>query len=437
MDQQLSSLSKRGIELADNPARIDFELFMEAAENLYCPETNPDGAFVLNVAENSLMAPVIQQQLTSILQQKEMPDWVLKYTALLGHPEVREAVAQFMETQLCGCPISPDSLGFSAGASAIIEISSFVLANPGDVAVIPAPSYPMYTKDMGTKSGIERYDLQTHFDLQEIGSTAPVSAALLDKTLADLQQQGKCFKILLITSPDNPTGCQYSEQALGDLAQWCMKHEVHMIVNEIYGLSLIDTKDTALATDYDRGASYVSFAQLMAEHQSDYLHLWYAFSKDFAMSGLRFGVVHSLNQSFLTGFENANIPHMVSNITQWVVGELLQDTAFVSSYLKENHQRINQSYKLVVDSMNKINAPYIPSRGSLFVWIDLSAQLSEDSAQGEEQLWIDIYRNTGILLTPGAGFQHQKKGLFRIVFSAVPYDHLKVAMDRLVKYCAS
>jgi 1-aminocyclopropane-1-carboxylate synthase len=386
------------------------------------------------VAENSLTAPIIQEKLTAILQQQEMPEWVLKYTNSLGHPEVRATVAQFMEDYLCNCPIDADSIGFSAGASAIIEVSSFVLANPGDVVVIPAPSYPMYTKDLGTKSGLERYDLQTHFNLSEIGSKAPVNTNLLDEVWVDLKRQGKCFKILLLTSPDNPTGCRYSEQELWQLANWCMQHKVHLIVNEIYGLSLIDTQDPLIEEEYEEAGSYASFAQIMAAAKSDYLHLWYAFSKDFAMSGLRFGVVHSLNKAFMTGFENANIPHLVSNITQWMVGEMLKDSAFLDTYIEKNELLINNSYKLVVEALRKINAPYIPARGSLFVWADLSAYLSEDSDKGQEQLWVDLYRNTGLLLTPGEGFQHQKKGLFRIVFSAVPFSHLAVAMDRLVKY---
>ena len=80
MGHPSSSLSTRGRASAENPARIDFELFMEANQNLYCPDSNPDGAFPLNVAENTLSTSTIKAQLTSILQQNEMPDWVLNYT---------------------------------------------------------------------------------------------------------------------------------------------------------------------------------------------------------------------------------------------------------------------------------------------------------------------------------------------------------------------
>lgn len=434
MKQQHETLSKRGQDLAENPARIDMKLFIEAAQNIYCPDTNPSGTFLLNVAENSLTAPIIKKKLTAILQQKELPDWVLKYTDSLGHPEVRAALAHFLENNLFKCPVDPDTIALSAGASAVIEVTSFVLANPGDVAVIPAPSYPMYTKDLGTKSGVERYDLQTHYHLNDVGSKAPVDISMLEKTLDELNALNKCFKILLITSPDNPTGCQYTKQQLKQLAHWCIAHDVHMIVNEIYGLSLINTQDPLIKDSYQDFGTYASFAQIIAELNSDYLHLWYAFSKDFSMSGLRFGMLHTLNKNLLKGYDNANIPHMVSNITQWMVGEMLKDSAFIEHYIKTNKALLNASYKLVIEAFNKIKVPYIPSRGSLFVWVDLSKFLKADSADGQEQLWLDIYNNTGLLLTPGAGFQHLKKGLFRMVFTAIEIDHLKVAMDRLISF---
>ncbi|MFS4447566.1 aminotransferase class I/II-fold pyridoxal phosphate-dependent enzyme [Maribacter sp. 2307UL18-2] len=434
MSGTLGNLADRGAKLASNPARIDFEIFMEAAQNLYNPEENPNGAFPLNIAENQLMTSEMKGQLSSIIRHNEIPDWTLKYTALLGNIEVRKVVAEFMERYLCKVPIMPDSIGLSAGASAIIEVSSFLIANPGDVVVIPAPSYPMYTNDMGIKSGMERYDLQTNDALQNFGSEAPVTTDSLDSTWNELNNQGKVFKILLVTSPDNPTGSRYTEKELRALAHWCIQHEVHMIVNEIYGLSLIDIRDQNLKADYPAGRSYVSFAKIMHEMDNDFLHLWYGFSKDFSMSGLRIGVVHSLNKNFMKGFENANVPHLVSNMTQWVLGELLKDTRFIDTYILENQKRLTGSYKLMVAHLRKNEIPYVPSEGSFFVWADFSKYLVEDSDYGQERLWLDIYHHAGVLLTPGGGFGHEKKGWFRIVFTAVPFAHLKVAMERITTY---
>ncbi len=434
MNKNITSLSKRGAVLIKNEGRVDTQLFMEASQDIYCPNNNPNGKFPLNVAENSLTASIIKEKITSIVRENEIPSWVLKYTHFLGNPEVRSNVASFMEKQLCKCPIDPDTIGFSAGASAIIEVSSYVLADKNDVVVIPAPSYPMYTNDFGVKNEIKRYDLQTHHEIDEIGSRAPVNIDMLDKALIELNKQNKCFKILLITTPDNPTGCVYSEQELQKLAKWCIDNNIHMIVNEIYGLSLIDTKDPCIKDDYKENTSFSSFANIMAEKNSDYLHLWYALSKDFSMSGLRFGILHSLNKDLLKGFENSNLTHMVSNITQWIVGQMLKDSEFVDDYIEKNKSLLIRSYKSVIKSLKSIGVNYIPSRGSLFVWADFSKFLQENSEKGQEKLWLDIYENTGVLLTPGTGFQHKKKGMFRIVFTAVPFTHLEVAMEKLTFY---
>ncbi|GAA4281071.1 aminotransferase class I/II-fold pyridoxal phosphate-dependent enzyme [Gaetbulibacter aestuarii] len=427
MPLKFTSLSKRGNNLADSPARIDFELFMEASENIYHPETNPKGAFPLNVAENQLSALDIKNKLISIFREETIPDWVMGYTSALGHPEVRASIAKFMEQHLCYCPIDPESLGLSAGASAVIETSTFMLANPGDVVVIPAPAYPMYTNDTGVKSLMERYNLQTHFDIEALGNQGPVTTSHLDQALKDLESQSRVFKLLLITAPDNPTGCLYTEPQLKTLANWCMERNIHMVVNEIYGLSRIESHGS-------EEQNYCSFAKIMHEAKSDYLHMWYGFSKDFAMSGIRIGVAHSLNEAFIKGLDNVNVPHMVSNLAQWGISELLNDADFVSQYIILNKKRLSQSYRLMTKALDELNIPYVPAKGSFFIWADFSNYLSEQSTEAEDQLWLDIYTNTKVLLTPGKGFGHEKKGLFRIVFTAVPFEHLKVAVERLKGY---
>lgn len=432
--QTLSTLSQRGQDLAANPARTDIEWWMEAMENLFHPTDNPMGAFPLNVAENSVMADAIQGECQKILQENTVPDWVLKYTSPAGYPEVREIMAAFMNSHFDSEAIQADNLVFSAGAAASLEVCSFVLANPGDVVVIPAPAYPMYTHDLGIKSGMERWDLQTHFHIAEHTSLALVTTEDLNQILQEIQAAGKVCKILLLTSPDNPTGSIYTIEQLELIADWCIEHQVHLVVNEIYALSQIDTAHPELQADYPRAMPFRSFASIMGERKSDYLHLIYALSKDFAISGMRFGLIHSLNEAFIQGLGNVNIPQMVSNLTQWLVGELFKKEDFIAAYITENSRKITDSYLTVVRMLRRLGIPYTPSRGSLFIWADFSTFLQENSSAAEEKLWMDIFKDTQILFTPGVGFGHHKKGLYRIVHTAVPTSHLQVAMDRLEEY---
>ncbi len=429
-----SSLSQRGQQAQNTALRIDFEVFFEAMENQYDPETNPDGAIALNIAENKLSWGLLQQKMQEVAAQQMIPDWVASYTSALGAPEFRQTLAAFMARFLTKCPIKPDHLGLSAGATATVEVTSWILGHPGDVAVFPAPCYPVYKQDIGNKAGLERYDLVTHHELSEISQAPALEVSDLEKTWQNLTAQGKRFRLLVLTSPDNPTGGIFSKKRLEAMADWCINKEVHLIVNEIYGLSLIDTTHPDIAEDYTRPVEFYSFANIMKEKNSDYLHLWYALSKDWGASGFRVGVVHSLNEAFLEAFNNLNAPHMVSNHTQWMFKQVLGDADFVEKYIAHNQKAMTESYALVIRYLKKWGVPYVPARGSLFVWLDLSSFLSEPTQEAENQLWMDIYEKTKVLLTPGEGFGHGKKGQYRLVYSCVGKEELEVAMERMGRW---
>ena len=135
-----TSLSSRGARAADTTLRIDYGAYCEAIGNAYHPTDNLTGALPLNVAENRLSWLDLKAKIEAITSENEVPEWVPGYTSARGAPEFREAIASFLAKHLTGCPIDPEHLGVSAGASSVIEMTSFILADAGDVAVIPAPS---------------------------------------------------------------------------------------------------------------------------------------------------------------------------------------------------------------------------------------------------------------------------------------------------------
>jgi 1-aminocyclopropane-1-carboxylate synthase len=426
-----NSLSSRGARAADTPLRIDFDAYREAVENRYHPTANPTGALPLNVAENHLSWHDLKAKIQAITARHEIPAWVPGYTAPRGGPEFRAAAASFLAQHLTRCPIDPDHLGVSAGATSIIEMTSFILADAGDVAVIPAPCYPVYRQDIGSFSGLERYDLVTHHELTEIVDGPALSLPDLERALQDITGSGRRFRMLILTTPDNPTGGIYSQQTLSQIADWCVDREIHLVVNEIYGLSLIDCEHPAIREDYPEEMTFSSLANLMAEKKSDFLHLWYALSKDLGISGLRVGLVYSRNAEFLKAYDNLNLTHSISNHTQWLLTHLLTDTRFMTSYVETNQVRLTESYALAVEYLKRLGIPYVPSRGSLFLWVDLSEFMRGDSESAELELWQELFRSAGVLLTPGVGFGHTKRGLFRVVFPCVSRSELEVAMTRL------
>lgn len=435
--KKVKSLSQRGQIASNNVLRVDFELFFEASKNMYDKETNPNGTFPLNTAENKQSWHLLKEKLEMINLEKSIPTWTANYTSCLGDNVFRTSLANFFEKFLTKCPINPDHLGISAGATAVVELTTWLLANHGDVAVFPTPSYPVYKQDIGNKAGVERYNLITHHDISEISEKPALKIKNLKKAKKDIEKQGKKFKILVLTTPDNPTGLIYTQKQLNKIADWCIKNRIHLIVNEIYGLSLIDTNHPKIKKDYKKNIDFVSFAQIMQAKKSPYLHMWYALSKDLGISGFRVGAVYSLNEPFLKAYDNLNAPHLVSNHTQWMLSEVLSDHAFMEEYIAYNQQMLTESYALVVNHLIKLKIPYVPSKGSLFVWADFSEFLKKPTLKAENKFWGALYQNTGVLLTPGEGFGHSKKGLYRIVFPCFGMEELEVAMRRISKYLKS
>ncbi len=429
-----SHLSDRGAHAAYKPVRVDLEIYQKAMENHYDPKSNPEGCFAMNVAENHLCWEMLRNRIERVTREKSIPDWVASYGDPAGVLSFRKATATYLSEFLVKQKVDPETLAFSVGATSTIEMTAFLLANPGDTAVIPAPSYPVYTMDIGVIPDIKRYDLQTHHELHELQAGIPINTEQLEAAKQEIEAQGSRFRLLILTSPDNPTGGIYSQAQLESMADWCEANEVHLIVNEIYGLSKIDISHPELQKDYPNPIPFLSFGQLMAKRKSPFLHLWYSFSKDLGISGLRIGLTHSYNTDFIAGYRNAGLSHGISNYTQWVMQEVLEDWEFIADFVVASQEALTQSYLIVVRNLRALGIPYSPSYGSLFVWMDLSEFLNEESEQGQHQLWLEIFEESGVLLTPGAGFGHSKRGLFRMVISSIDHDALEEAMERLKGY---
>ena len=431
------SLSFRGRRAAGTPLRIDYDAFRETERDRYHPTANPNGKIPLNIAENRLSWPELRERIESITKCEPIPDWVPGYTSAGGAPPFREALAHFLETHLTGCPIDPEGVVASTGATSVIEMSAFILAEAGEVAVIPAPSYPVYSRDLGNFSAVQRYDLVTHHDPVDIAAGPLLTIGHLEAAREEIIVSGRHFRMLILTSPDNPTGGIYSIDRLRSIAEWCIEREIHLVVNEIYGLSIIDTAHPDIRDDYGEELNFTSFARVMAERQSEYLHLWYALSKDLGISGFRVGSLWTLNEDVLRAYENLNLTHSVSNHTQWLLSRLLTEDEFLRGYIERNQKRLTASYALAARAFREMGVPYVPSRGSLFLWVDLSEFLGEASEEAEMRLWREVFDDAGVLLTPGVGFGHSKHGQYRVVYPCVQPDELAEAMGRLARFVDS
>lgn len=80
------------------------------------------------------------------------------------------------------------------------------------------------------------------------------------------------------------------------------------------------------------------------EDVKSYVHVMFGLSKDWCASGVRVGCLWTLNAPVQAASQNLSYFCGVSGIAQHMLAEMLEDTAFVEAYLKENVRRLGAAY---------------------------------------------------------------------------------------------
>jgi aspartate/methionine/tyrosine aminotransferase len=288
-----------------------------------------------------------------------------------------------------------------AGAGSVLEILFHVIADPGDGVLVPTPSYAGFWPDLEARDGL--VIVPVHCSSADGFRLSP---ELLDAAVASA---GRPVRALLFTSPDNPMGRVYSTAELEAVLQWAERAGVHLVLDEIYALSVFGDKP------FTSGAT-------LRRNLGDLVHIVWAFSKDFAASGLRCGVLVSENDSIIRGVEALAYWACCSGDTQHVLGAMISDDAWVDSFIKTMRARLGNAYRRVAAALDEQGIPFLPSAAGFFLLCDLRRFLAEPTWAGERALWRHLLDQTNVSLTPGAACRVSEPGFMRLCFAGVDTD---------------
>ncbi len=160
----------------------------------------------------------IQQALREASHQKE-------YLPTLGLRELREAFCSFQK-ELYGYDFHPDTVLVGPGSKELIFQALFVLEGP---LLIPAPSWVSY----GPQAHIRGKTV--HTILTKKANNYKLTPEELEQSCLHLLVNRQ--KILILNSPNNPTGTVYTDSELAALAEVCRQHGIIVISDEIYSLT--------------------------------------------------------------------------------------------------------------------------------------------------------------------------------------------------------
>jgi len=187
------------------------------------------------------------------------------YTPVSGYPELRKAIATKLKRDN-HLDYTADQIVVSTGAKQSIANVILSLINPGDEVLLPAPYWVSYSAiaDLAEGKSIEVY--------ASIENDFKVTPAQLEKHISPKT------KLIIFSSPCNPTGSVYSKDELSGLAQMLARHpHVYVICDEIYEyINYTGQRHTSLA----------EFPEVR-----DQVITVNGFSKGFAMTGWRLGYI--------------------------------------------------------------------------------------------------------------------------------------------------
>lgn len=144
------------------------------------------------------------------------------YPPVPGYADLKEAVCQKFKRDN-GLEFTPDQIVVSTGAKQSIYQLVQCLINPGDEVIIPTPFWVSY-KEFVRLAGGECIYVKTKIENNFKVTAEQLEAAITPKT-----------KLIMFSSPSNPTGMLYTKEELKAIAQVVAKHEnLFVMADEIY-----------------------------------------------------------------------------------------------------------------------------------------------------------------------------------------------------------
>jgi aspartate/methionine/tyrosine aminotransferase len=395
----MTDLSARGQKLASSSPMPEYvrEHFARTSMDDYVP---------LCVAENKLASDLLLAKMSTC---RDVPPSVLGYDRMRGSDAFRAALVDFMGRMFLGRRFSPEQVLVLAGAGTVLEILFHVIADPGDGVLIPTPSYPGFWLDLETRDELSVIPVPT-----ESADGFRLTPARLDAALAAAPRP---VRALLFTSPDNPLGRVYSRAEIQSVIDWARGAGIHLVMDEIYALSVHGERE------------FVSAASLGP--LGDRVHLVWAFSKDFGASGLRAGVLVSENEEVLRAMDELAYWACCSGDTQWLLGRMISDRAWVDGFVRENGRRLGEAKRAVTQALDKLEVPYIEPAAGFFLLLDVRRFLRASTPAAEHALWRRLLEEANVNLTPGAACRVGEPGFMRLCFAAVPTDVVVRAVERI------
>ena len=324
----------------------------------------------------------VVEALTEAAQDPEM--W--KY-ALRDLPELKQAVCDYYERRFGVSEITPSMVASCNGTQEGVGHLGLALLDPGDVAIVPDPCYPVFEAGVKIADGeLAYYPLTAEHGF--LPHVADIDPAVADRA-----------KYIIVSLPANPVGSVGTPEVYAEIIEFAREHDLIVVHDNAY---------SDIVFDGPRGGSFLSYPGALEVGVE-----FFSLSKSFNVTGARVG--------FLVGREDV-VAAFTKLRSQIDFGMFLpiQKAAIACltgplDEVEEQRLRYQERRDALCDGLESLGWERPNAHGSMFVWAKLPGGRTDSMAFCEE-----LMERAGVVVTPGASFGPSGEGYVRMALVLPP-----------------
>jgi LL-diaminopimelate aminotransferase len=322
-----------------------------------------------------------------------------RYPETEGLPVLRRAIADWYQKRFSvSLDADKEVLPLVGAKEGIVHIA-LCFIDLGDLALVPDPGYPPYSRGTVLAGGKPYY-----LPLNEENGFLPD----LEAVPADILKQAK---LLWLNYPNNPTGAVTDLDFFQRVVELARRYEIAVCHDAAY---------TEVAFD---GYQPPSFMQ--AEGAKEVGVEFHSLSKGYNMTGWRIGMVVG-NATMVDALSRVK-SNLDSGVPQAIQYAAVAALTGPQDSIKEQSARYQRRRDLVIDKLLSMGLSVTPPKGGLYIW----ARVPQGYTSVE--FTDDLLEQVGVVVTPGVGYGENGEGYVRLSLT-IPDASLVKGLSRLSEW---
>ena len=319
------------------------------------------------------------------------------YTSNLGTPELRQAIARYLDRRFAARFDWAKEILVTVGVSEAIDLAIRAICSPGDEVLYHEPCFVSYAPTIRLAHAVP-VCVETHVEDEFRLTVEALERKVTPRTRA-----------ILLNFPCNPTGATLSREEMAAILAFAGRHDLIVLADEVY---------SELNYGDDEPVSFASFPEF-----HDRVVLLNGFSKSWAMTGFRLGyacgpvdIIDAMMKIHQYGIMSAPTLSQAAGVEAMDHGD-----ADVARMRREYRRR--RDY--LVPALCEIGLKTVMPKGAFYIFSDIRG-----TGRTSEDFCLTLLKEHGVACVPGSAFGSCGEGFIRMSY-ATSLEKIKLAVSRI------